>query len=127
MQTQLWHDALEDALKDVVHAMGGPKAVGSMLWPDKPLADAARYLNQCLDQDRAEKLSLSQLVFLMQKAGEKEIHTAIHFLCDACGYQTPARKDPETEYQTLQREFIQSANRLDDMMKRMERLKDQRG
>lgn len=32
---KLFHESLEDALREVIHSAGGPKVVACLLWPDK--------------------------------------------------------------------------------------------
>lgn len=121
-QQDLWHDTLEDALRDAVHALGGPKAVGYMLWPDKSMIESAKYLNKCLDPERAEKLELSQLVMIMREAALKDCHTPMAFLADVLGYEMPRVKNPETERDRLQREFIHAQEAMATLVKKMERL-----
>lgn len=47
----LFHESLEDALRDVIQASGGPKIVASRLWPDKAPEAARRSLLDCLNED----------------------------------------------------------------------------
>ena len=55
-QQPLWFEDLYDALRDVVRACGGPKAIGHALFPHKTPAKAGEHLLNCLSRDRAEKL-----------------------------------------------------------------------
>ncbi|MCC5809886.1 MAG: hypothetical protein JJU06_05885 [Ectothiorhodospiraceae bacterium] len=121
-QQALWHDTLEDALRDLVVALGGPKRVGSMIWPDKDLSAAARLLNHCLDPERPEKLELSQVVFLLVTGRERECHTAMHYLTAAAGYETPRPINVETENQKLQRQYIEATQQMAQLVKKMERI-----
>lgn len=120
-QTELWHDCVEDALRAVVVALGGSKRVGSELWPAKPVADAARLLNHCLDPERPEKLELSQVVWLLAHGRQAQCHVGMEFIAEAAGYQaTPV--DPETERDRLQREFIESVRASQRIAERLEGL-----
>lgn len=121
-QQALWYDRIEDALHDCVQALGGPKRVATALWPGKTAADAARYLNHCLDSERAEKLELGQVVTLMRWGRDADCHTPMHYLAETLGYQPPEPKNPETERDRLQREFIQAQEQMATLVKRMERL-----
>ena len=121
-QQALWHDTIEDALRDVVQVLGGPKRVAADLWPGKAPSDAARHLNHCLDPDRPEKLALGEFVLLLSKGSEAECHTAMHFLADAAWYERPQRKDPETEKEKLQREYMQAVSRMEGLVARMQKL-----
>ena len=122
MQQALWHESLDEALRDAVHAIGGPKAAGYLLWPDKKMDDSARYLHRCLDPERSEKLELSQVVMLMREAKANDCHTPMAYLASELGYEEPKPKDPETERDRIQREFIQAQEQMQALVKRMERM-----
>lgn len=122
MQQPLWHEHFEDALNDIVASVGGPKRLASQLWPDKPIADAARLLRHCLDPSRPEKLELSQVLFVMRKGREADCHTAMHYLAAELGYEAPKPISPETEQQRLQREFIAAQQQIVELARRMDSL-----
>lgn len=113
-------EALVVALRSIVEALGGPKRVASELWPSKSITDAARYLNHCLDASRAEKLSLDEVLWLLKHGAEADVHTGMHFLAQHCGYKTPERVNPETERDKLMREYIESVNRQEVLVRRLE-------
>lgn len=121
-QNQLWHDSFEDALRAVLEAAGGPKAVASEMWPSKPFAEAHRRLLHCLDPERDQKLSLDELRWLIAKGREVGCHTAMAFLARDCGYTDPVPVDPEDERAELQRAFLASMKAQKDILKRMEAL-----
>ena len=121
MQPALYHDTLQDALSEVVTALGGAKKVGALLWPEKSADDAGRQLRHALDPDRAEKISLEQLSLVLRLGREKGAHGAMNFLCRDAGYQDPVAVEPEDERAQLQREFIQAQQAMLQMAKRMER------
>lgn len=122
LQEQLWHESIEDALRAIVEATGGPKAVGSDMWPTKRIADAARHLNHCLDQERPEKLSLNELMYLAKRGREQGVHTLLHFLSVELNYQPPQPIEPDDERVRLQREFQASVRNQQQMLERLERL-----
>lgn len=119
-QIDLWHERLSDALRAVVMAYGGPKKMGYELWPTKRLDDAARHLNHCLDDDRAEKLSLEEVEHILRRGREIGVHVAMTYLCRSTGYADPTPVEPEDERAKLQREFIKASSELSRMMKRLE-------
>ncbi|WP_018935677.1 MULTISPECIES: hypothetical protein [unclassified Thioalkalivibrio] len=121
-QEDLWHDSLEEALRTVVMALGGPKRVASDLWPGKSITDGARHLNHCLDTERAEKLSLGELVWLLQAGSRAGVHTAMAHLAESAGYAEPKPVTPEEQQSELQREYIAAAKAMEQVVKRMERL-----
>lgn len=121
-QHTLWHDTLEDALRSIVEALGGPKRVAGDLWPSKAVTDAARYLNHCLDVTRPEKLALDEVVWLLKHGSEAGVHTAMAFLAQACGYEPPKRVNPESERDRLMREYIHSVEQQQALVRRLEAL-----
>lgn len=123
-QQELWHDTLEDALRTVVDAAGGPKKVADKLWPSMPLADAARKLNHCLDPERAEKLTPREIQLLLQWGREHNCHAAMVFLNRECGYHPPEPTDPETEIAKAKREFVEAAEKIERLGKRICALDD---
>lgn len=121
LQHALFHDSVEDAIGTVVAATGGYKAVGVDLWPEKSADEAGRLLRNCLASNRAEKLSIEQIIFLLRRGHEKGVHTAMHFLATACGYQPPAPVTPEDREAELRRQYIESVKMQAQIAKQMER------
>lgn len=121
MQSALFHDSLQDAIAAVVAALGGAKAVGAQLWPEKAADEAGRLLRHCLNAERAEKLSLEQLVWLLREARKRGAHDAMHFLARECGYQDPAPVEPADERAALMRQLVDAQAALQALAKRLER------
>ena len=93
-----FYDSPEDALRAVVAALGGPKKVGAALFPDKSVDAAGRSLLDCLNADRAEKLTLSQWLLILRMAREAGIHTAMHWIAGEVGYDAkPITKADEID------------------------------
>ena len=87
MQSEMpFFDSPEDALKAVIQQLGGIKKVGPKLFPDKTVDAAARYLLDCVNSDRSEKLALSQIMMLLRLAHEAGFHTAFAWLSGEIGY-----------------------------------------
>lgn len=121
-QETLWHETLEDALKDVVVALGGPKKVGSQLWPALPIEDAARKLNHCLDRDKPNKLSPDELLWLLRAGVEAGCLTPLTFINRFCKCEDAKPLDPETEKERLMREFMHAQRQMALMAGRLETL-----
>lgn len=117
----LFHECLEDALREVISAAGGPKVVACLLWPDKTPEAAHRLLLACLNEDRPERLNPGHLIVLLRLGREKGIHAAMSYLSGECGYQANP-VEPEDERATLQRQYIESVRMQKQMIERMERL-----
>lgn len=115
-------DTINNALIECVKAIGGSKKVGSMLFPDKPVDMAQRLLLACLNDERAEKLSPDQALFILRLAKDVGCHVGIEFLCHSLSYSMPTPIEPKDELAELQRNFIESTKHLSKMAERIERL-----
>ena len=121
-------DTPNKALERVVIALGGSKKVAPLMWPDKTIGDAARYLCDCLNDERPAKLDFSQVLYILRKAKEAGIHIGMDFIADHVGYSHPTPIEPEDEAAALQRQFIESTHKMAAIAERIERLQlGQRG
>jgi hypothetical protein len=118
-QTNLFHESLSDALKDVIMQAGGTKSVGSKLWPEIAPDAAHRKLLDCLNENRAEKLSPDQVLFLLRLGREVGCHAAINYLTAESGYSQPSPIEPEDQRAQLQRDFIQAAQVMKSISEQM--------
>jgi hypothetical protein len=76
----------EDALRSAMQALGGAKKVGPMLWPDKTIDQAGRLLLDCLNPSRAEKLDVTQVMFILARAKDVGCHAPFMWLAGEVGY-----------------------------------------
>lgn len=111
-QHALWHDSTEDALRSLVDQLGGFKRIGSSLRPSMSADQAGRWLAQCLDSTRPEKLGLDDLVWLLAEGRRKGCHVAAAYILRTAGYKAPEVLDAETELQRLQRQFVEATQAL---------------
>lgn len=119
-QTPLFVDSIEEALRDAVSALKGPKSVGVMLWPELSADVAAKRLNHCLDPERPEKLELSQVLLIAKKARSANCHTLIAYLCAELDYEWKPI-DPETVEARERRELAELLVDVRAKLNRMER------
>jgi len=112
MQNPLFVESLEEALTQVVGALGGAKTVGLVLWPEKSCRDAHTYLLACLNPERKEHLTGAQIMLLLRRGREARCHAAMQYLSRECGYADPVPLEPEDERARLQREFTASVDNL---------------
>lgn len=127
MQTEMpFFEGPEDALREAVRAIGGPKKVGPMLWPDKTPDAAARLLQDCLNAGRSEKLDLSQVLFILRAARDTGFHAAFQYLAADAGYDArPVSREEEEDRTTA---IIASASTtLAQALATLERLKEASG
>ena len=88
MQAELpFYESPEDALRADVQLLGGAKAVGASLWPDKMPDSAARHLLDCLNPSRAEKLELGQVMLILRMARDAGHHGAMQWFAGEVGYE----------------------------------------
>lgn len=116
------YESLNDALIECVRAGGGSKQVGHKLWPEKTVDAAQRHLLNCLNEDKAERLAPDQVLFLLRLAREKGFHGGLNFIAANLGYTQPLPIEPRDEIAELQRQFIESTQRLSKMAERIESL-----
>lgn len=121
-QIEAFHETLGESLNALVSALGGKKAIATVLWPEKPVDEAARYLADCLNPDRAAKLDPEKLLLLLKLGREKGIHVAMAWILEAVGYAPPQPIEPEDQMAALQRAFIQSVEQQKGIVERMARL-----
>ena len=122
-QSLLFYDSFRDALRDDVQALGGPKEVGRILFPEKPVDQARNALNDRLNVERRERLSDEQEQMIMRLARERRgFSAAICYLCDAAGFERPRALNPEDERAKRERELIETirtAERLTEELRRL--------
>lgn len=75
MQSEMpFFECPEAALRACIEALGGAKKVGASLFPDKTMENARDYLLACVNPDRQEKLSPSQIIFIFRAAKAAGFH-----------------------------------------------------
>lgn len=117
----MYEDEL-DAARDAIKHLGGAKKVGPMVWPDKTPEAASRYLLDCLNPSRAERLSPSQLLMLMRLAREVNFHGLTAYLLREAGYAPPIPVEPQSEAEVLSRRLESMLGEFANITGRLERL-----
>lgn len=106
------------ALRLAVDALGGPKAVGSRLWPDYAPERACVKLNHCLEVGRAEKLHLSQILLILAWAKAANYHAGMEQLGHLCGY-TVRPKLADEDFAELKRRFAETQARNAELVRQL--------
>ena len=119
-QTPLFFEDVYEAIKTDVMALGGAKAVGLILWPEKK-EKAGDYLNTCLNRARPEKLDPEQVELIIKLAKEAGSYATRYFQCDNTGFTRPTPIEPEDERAKLERDFIEAVKHLDGIKKQLEK------
>ena len=127
MQAELpFYESPEEALRAAVQALGGPKKVGALLWPDKGVDNASRLLNDCINSGRSEKLELSQAMLVLTMAKDVGCHAPFAWMAAQIGYEVkPVTKAQEVDRLTTVVE--QSTKALAAALSALERLQNGRG
>lgn len=112
-----------DAAREAVKRLGGAKRVGPQIWPDKTPEGSSRYLHDCLNPARAERLSPSQLLLLMRLAREIGFHGLTAYLLQEAGYAPPVPLNPQTEAEMLVQHMDSLVERLGPLLGRLERVR----
>lgn len=118
-------NSYNDALIECVKTAGGSKKVGALLFPEKTMELAQRLLLACLNDDRPEKLSPDQALFVMRLAKDAGCHIGIEYLCQSLSYSRPTPIEPKDEMAELQRQFIEASKHISAMAERIEKLSGQ--
>lgn len=120
-QIPLFVEDYHEAIRATVQALGGFKRVGSDLKPDLAVEAAGRWLADCCNPDKREKLSLTELAYIRKAARVAGCHILATFEMREAGYAEPQPVAPEDEAAQLQREFIAAVKGLESIQKRLAR------
>jgi hypothetical protein len=122
-QPSLFHEDIWQALRDCVSALGGSKKVGILLRPELDAQTAGRWLLDCLNPERKDKLCAEQILLILRESRKIGCHAGLTFINRDAGYADPQPIEPEDERAALQRRFLEGLGQLQQIASRMERLK----
>lgn len=120
-QIPMFVDDLNDAIRAAINALGGMKSVGVALRPEKSAVDAGKWLADCLNPSKRDRLDPDQLAYIRRKARVAGCHILASFEMQDAGYAPPLPIAPEDEAAQLQREFIASVKALEAIQNRLAR------
>jgi hypothetical protein len=116
------YETMEEALRDLVRALGGSKAIGARLFPSLPLEQAAGRVSDSLNHDRRQQFAPHELLYLLRMACQSGHHAAMHYVCAITGYEQPRPSRDEAELAELQAAFVRATSDLQLMARRIEAL-----
>jgi hypothetical protein len=87
MQPSLFHERIEDALDEVIRVCGGRKEFACEMWPDKPQREAHNLLDACLNPERREKFSPSQIIYILKRGRGVGCHSLMFYISRECEYE----------------------------------------
>ena len=114
-------DDMNEAIRATINALGGMKAVGVELKPERSAVDAGKWLADCLNSAKRDRLDPDQLAYIRRKARAGGCHILAAFEAQDAGYAPPQPIAPEDEAAQLQREFIASVKALDAIQTKLAR------
>lgn len=120
-QLPLLVDTLNDAIRDTARILG-MKKIAKELWPAKGEEAAARYLNDCLNPERAQALSGEEILHIAKRGREAGCYLITAFINAETGFGPPVPIDPEDLKAALQREYIEAVKVHKRIADRLERL-----
>jgi len=119
-QPPLIVESLNEAIKFTARAIGF-KEIAKELWPAKGPEAAARYLNDCLNPEREQKLSGDEILHIARRGREVGCYLITGFVCSETGFAPPVPVSPEDQQAELQRQFIETAARMEKLAAKITR------
>lgn len=112
MQFPLIVDSLNDAIRDTCRAIGFNE-IAMELWPKKGAKEAGRYLNDCLNIDRAQKLDGEEILYIAKRGRDTGCYLITAFFCAETGFAPPVPVDPLDQRAEAQRLFNEGVKQLE--------------
>lgn len=123
-QNALFYECVEDAIKDDINALGGPKKAAEIFFRDKTVDQGAAYLRAWSNAERSERPSPSQYILLKKLAHEAGSHA-----CELYEEQELSVRvthvEPEDELQRIERENNELLKALTKRLERADMLRSQ--
>lgn len=115
-----FHESAEAATKHAIAASGKTvKQVGAALWPDKS-ADAARTaLSNALNENRDERLTADQHIFIANFCGQ---YDWLYYAAHQCSHARPAQETPQARAAEVQAALFAKAAELRSLLNQIEAL-----
>ena len=113
-----------EALAALVHALGVKRCVAGM-WPTRDEAQGRTYLLHCLDPERAEKLGLDELMWLLREGARGGVHDAAEYIAHTCLYDLRPVAPAEAQAELAQA-MDRTVERMADLLRRYEQVREMR-
>lgn len=118
-------EGLNQALIECVKAAGGSAIVGRKLFPEKSPESAQRALLDCLNEERAAKLSPEQVLLILRLARAKGFHEGIAFVLSDLGYAPTTPIEPKDEAADLARQATELLASVERIATRLQQIQPQ--
>lgn len=121
-QIPMFVEDLNEAIRETINSLGGMKKIGSAIQGEaKSPVDAGKWLADCLNDAKRDKLAPDQLAYIRRRARAEGVHILAAFEAQDAGYAPPQPITPEDEVAQLQREFVTAVKALTAIQARMDR------
>lgn len=111
-------DSAEEATKEAIRKSGKPmKDVAKALWPEKSIEAGATALRNALNENRDERLTADQHLFIANYLSEFDW---LYYAAHRCGHSQPVPIEPEDQHARLQREFCEAVAKLGHLQKEIQ-------
>lgn len=118
-------DSAEAATKHAIEASGkDPKEVGHALWPDKSPAAARTALLNALNENRAERLTADQHVFV---ANYCRRYDWLYYVAMQCSHSRPEHVTPAEVAARLQQQLFAKTDELRGLLTQIDALRPKPG
>jgi hypothetical protein len=121
-QIPLFVEDYSEAIRATIQALGGFKRIGAELKPDMAVDAAGRWLSDCCNPDKREKLAPSELAYIRKRARAEGVHILVAYELREAGYAEPQPLEPQDERAALMRDFIKAQQGMASIVARMERM-----
>jgi hypothetical protein len=121
-QIPMFVDDLNEAIRAAINELGGFKTVGAKLKPEKSPVDAGKWLADCLNPAKRERLDPDQLALIRRDARVAGCHVLASFEMREAGYSRPTPVAPADEAAELRRAFLEGVRVQQELVRRLERL-----
>jgi hypothetical protein len=121
MQGQLFFDSIYDAMGSAILAAGGYKKVAGKLWPSLKSETAYARLKNALDETKAEKLALCEVMNILRMAAENGDSSVLSYVAGEFGFGL-VEVNPKDEAVELQRQIADGMDALNKRFARLERV-----
>jgi hypothetical protein len=114
-------ESSEAATKHAIQASGREiKEVARALWPDKTVDAARTALSNALNENRSERLTADQHIFIAQFTGRFEW---LHYACHQLSHTRPVPVTPAEQAAALQAALFEKSGELRALLDQVDALK----